>query len=169
MQSQVQTAPTGRCSCLVPIRSKHTPFTTSLRPNRSLAHAISGSTGMGSIHSKRKLSSQTQNTQIARAAASQSVSASTAFVVGDMQNPSWQCCWHADLNLLCGVQDPGLETDPRGIPRVPYKEQGWNFWRWRDHKIHYIQAGKYYQSLLSQQGCKCAVRQSWQHMECQQM
>lgn len=37
--------------------------------------------------------------------------------------------------------DPGLETDVHGVDRVPYREQGWNFWNWQKHRIHYVQAG----------------------------
>lgn len=28
------------------------------------------------------------------------------------------------------------------MPRIPYREQGWNFWRWQNHNIHYVQAGQ---------------------------
>ncbi|KAA6422970.1 MAG: alpha beta fold family [Trebouxia sp. A1-2] len=38
-------------------------------------------------------------------------------------------------------QDPGLETDIHGVNRVPYRDQGWNFWNWENHRIHYVQAG----------------------------
>lgn len=37
--------------------------------------------------------------------------------------------------------DPGLETDIHGVNRVPYRDQGWNFWNWQNHRIHYVQAG----------------------------
>ncbi|DBA93112.1 TPA: hypothetical protein ACH3X2_003429 [Trebouxia sp. C0005] len=37
--------------------------------------------------------------------------------------------------------DPGLETDIHGVNRVPYRDQGWNFWNWENHRIHYVQAG----------------------------
>lgn len=43
---------------------------------------------------------------------------------------------------MSNLQDPGLETDVHGVDRVPYREQGWNFWNWQKHRIHYVQAGK---------------------------
>ena len=43
--------------------------------------------------------------------------------------------------LLCSLQDPGLELDANGKSRIPYRPQGWNFWTWQGHKVHYLQAG----------------------------
>lgn len=37
--------------------------------------------------------------------------------------------------------DPGLELDANGKSRIPYRPQGWNFWTWQGHKVHYLQAG----------------------------
>eukprot|EP00891_Asterochloris_glomerata_P008165 jgi/Astpho2/8165/e_gw1.00120.97.1_t len=39
------------------------------------------------------------------------------------------------------LQEAGSECDRRGDVRLPYKPEGWNFWRWQGHNIHYIQAG----------------------------
>ena len=50
--------------------------------------------------------------------------------------------------LSCYRQDPGLETDSHGVDRIPYREQGWNFWKWQNHKIHYVQAGAPVPTLL---------------------
>lgn len=38
--------------------------------------------------------------------------------------------------------EAGSECDRRGDVRLPYKPEGWNFWRWQGHNIHYIQAGE---------------------------
>ena len=43
------------------------------------------------------------------------------------------------------LQEAGSERDGRGDVRLPYKPEGWNFWRWQGHNIHYIQAGRSFQ------------------------
>ncbi|DBB12732.1 TPA: hypothetical protein ACH3X3_005508 [Trebouxia sp. C0006] len=50
------------------------------------------------------------------------------------------CDQKLDTTSYCW-QDPGLETDIHGVNRVPYRDQGWNFWNWQKHRIHYVQAG----------------------------
>lgn len=46
-------------------------------------------------------------------------------------------------HLLCPPRQPLVyETEPRsGLPRVRYEREGWNYWSWRGHRIHYIAAG----------------------------
>lgn len=72
---------------------------------------------MGTLWAKPAATKPVRRAAKVEAAAVSSGSASTAFV------------------------DPGLETDSHGVDRIPYREQGWNFWKWQNHKIHYVQAG----------------------------
>ena len=37
---------------------------------------------------------------------------------------------------------PPLENDAKGVERLQLREDGWKFWRWRDHRCHYISAGE---------------------------
>jgi hypothetical protein len=37
---------------------------------------------------------------------------------------------------------PPLENDAKGVERLKLREDGWKFWRWRDHRCHYISAGE---------------------------
>lgn len=39
--------------------------------------------------------------------------------------------------------EPGLilERDPAGLERLKFQSEGWKFWEWAGHNIHYVQAG----------------------------
>ena len=41
------------------------------------------------------------------------------------------------------MESPETEVDGNGVTRIKLKKQGWSFWTWRGHKIHYIKAGKH--------------------------
>ncbi|KAK9830202.1 hypothetical protein WJX72_010275 [[Myrmecia] bisecta] len=34
-----------------------------------------------------------------------------------------------------------FETDPQGVERLRLSDDGWDFWQWQGHKIHYIKSG----------------------------
>lgn len=37
--------------------------------------------------------------------------------------------------------DVPVEEDPRGVRRVKYVPEGYNFWQWKGRRVHYLQAG----------------------------
>lgn len=46
--------------------------------------------------------------------------------------------------MAAGVSamEPSVTTKPvEGLERLPFKPEGYNFWTWRDHKIHYVVQG----------------------------
>ena len=43
--------------------------------------------------------------------------------------------WQVQLEM------PETEVDKNGLTRVKFRKDGWNFWTWRGHKVHYIKAG----------------------------
>ncbi|KAK6924377.1 NmrA-like domain [Dillenia turbinata] len=47
------------------------------------------------------------------------------------------------------VMDSSLVAQPaRGLERLPFKLEGYKFWRWRGHKIHYVEEGKGFPIVL---------------------
>lgn len=47
-------------------------------------------------------------------------------------------CWHTNLLLgFCLKMSFTL-----GVERLPYEPEGYNYWTWRGHKIHYVVQGE---------------------------
>ncbi|KAK7360037.1 hypothetical protein VNO77_02009 [Canavalia gladiata] len=38
--------------------------------------------------------------------------------------------------------EPHISSQTQGFERLPYREEGYNYWRWRGHKIHYVVQGQ---------------------------
>ena len=34
-----------------------------------------------------------------------------------------------------------MEQDPAGLQRLKFRRQGWSYWKWDGHDIHYVKAG----------------------------
>lgn len=72
------------------------------------------------------------------------------------KSPYFSGCSHGeDLNLprrglLKGIAATGISmcasviTEPsaQGMEKLPFKPEGYNFWTWRNHKIHYVVQGE---------------------------
>lgn len=37
-----------------------------------------------------------------------------------------------------------LELDENGISRLPFRPQGWDYWTYEGHKVHFLRAGAGY-------------------------
>ncbi len=108
---------------------------------------------MGLMWTKPVLSGPGCRADTVKAASVDAGSTSNTFVVSSralhdaLGVRSMQACTVTDCDQKLDTtsycwQDPGLETDIHGVNRVPYRDQGWNFWNWQNHRIHYVQAGK---------------------------
>ena len=56
--------------------------------------------------------------------------------------PATVCRSCTEVNGYFTVQELILERDPAGLERLKFQSQGWKFWEWSGHKIHYVQAGE---------------------------
>mmetsp|Transcript_28195 Transcript_28195/g.71897 ORF Transcript_28195/g.71897 Transcript_28195/m.71897 type:complete len:372 (-) Transcript_28195:235-1350(-) len=47
----------------------------------------------------------------------------------------------ASTSASLPVKELHYETDKNGLQRVKYDKEGWNFWQWQGHKVHWAVAG----------------------------
>ncbi len=56
-------------------------------------------------------------------------------------------CVHRALRIVhcaatASLAEPAVETDSSGVERLQYRSEGWRWWTWRGHRIHYVVAGE---------------------------
>lgn len=67
---------------------------------------------------------------------------STAFLLPSPRSPvppTPTVCLHA--TSLEASPPPTLVTDEQGRTRLPFKKEGYSYWQWQGHNIHYVALG----------------------------
>ena len=59
------------------------------------------------------------------------------------------CAFDGPFTGACMAQELELEQDSAGLQRLKFRRQGWSYWKWDGHDIHYVRAGDFRRA----QGC----------------